>query len=150
MYRIYNRLLFCITLVLLLMTGCDTRKDYSADIEAIYQVLEVREQAVADKNLELYDGIIFSEYSDRGVKRTLVLEDIKLTFEQYPDLGLQMPRIRPDVKRNSARIMQSSFYRSEASKPEVQIQETLMFRKMEGRWYISGGIALGLAAKLKK
>lgn len=150
MHRFFSRSLFCVVFVMLSVAGCDTRKDYSADIEAIYQVLDVRQQAVSNKDLSLYESIIFSEYSEYGAKRELVLEDMKLTFERYPDIELKMPRIRPDVTRNTARIMQSSFYRSSADQPVVQIKETLMFRQIDGRWFISGGIVLGLTAKLKK
>jgi len=163
MYRITNRtdlmaaklklrLVLLITMVLLavvLLVSCDTRKDYSIDIAAIYAVLQVRQQAVANNDLKLYDSILFSDYSDAGVKRDLVLEDIKMTFDRFPVLTLQQPRIRPDVKRNSARILQSSLYESASEKKSVQLREVLMFRKNAGKWYLSGGIALGVASKMK-
>ncbi|MFV2057121.1 MAG: hypothetical protein ACC707_11685 [Thiohalomonadales bacterium] len=158
MYRITHRaylmaaqlrigLFLLITIVLLV--SCDTRKDYSVDIAAIYAVLQVRQQAVANSDLDLYDSILFSDYSDAGIRRDLVLEDIKITFDRFPVLTLQQPRIRPDVKRNSARILQSSMYQSASGKKSVQLREVLMFRKSAGKWYLSGGIALGVASKMK-
>ena len=145
MYRVLLTLLG----TLLLGTGCNTQKDYSVDIAAIYDVLQVRRQAVANKDLALYDSIIFSDYSDAGIKRELVLEDIKMTFNRLPGLNLQQPRIRPDVKRNSARVLQSSIYQIGAGEQTANIRETLMFRKIEGKWYISAGIALRVASKMK-
>jgi hypothetical protein len=149
MYRFQRGILMAMSLVLLLSVGCDTRTDHSEDIAAIYKILELRQKAVGSKDLALYESIIFSGYSSRGVKREMVLDDFKLTLQRIPELSLRMPRIRPDVKRNSARIAQSSFYRTGADKPAVQIKETLMFRKIEGHWFISEGIVLGLSSKLK-
>ena len=150
MSRFYRSISISIAIICVFLTSCSTQKDHSADILEIYQVLELRQQAVGDRDLKLFDSILFSEYSSAGVKRDLVLDDLKMSFERFPNLILKMPRIRPDVKRNTARIMQTSYYRIDAASPVVEIKETLMFRRIAGKWFISAGIALGLSTRLKK
>lgn len=146
--RPMTRVLYiCISIPLftVLFTACDTRKDYSADIEAIYHLLELRQKAVASKDLELYERIILPQYSDSGIDRNVLVQDMKLAFEKFPELSIELPRIRPDVKRSSARVMQTLVYRSGADRPAVNKQERLMFRRVDGHWFISAGIATGIA-----
>jgi len=132
-----------------MLAACNTQKDHTLDIAEIYKVLERRAQAVTNRDLKLYDSIIFTEYSSSGIHRDVVLDDLKLTFEKFPDIQLKMPRIRPDVKLQSARIMQTAYYRAGIDSPVVEIKETLMFRRVKGQWYISAGIVMGLANRLK-
>jgi len=142
-------LIFMALICGIMLTACNTQKDYTQDIAKIYKVLERRAQAVTQQDLKLYDSIIFTEYTSSGIHRDLVLDDLKLTFEKFPDIQLEMPRIRPDVKRQSARIMQSAYYRVSINSPVIEIKETLMFRRIDGVWYISGGITMGLSNRLK-
>lgn len=150
MSRFNRSFLIFIAVICVSLASCSSQKDHSEDILEIYQVLELRQQAITNKDLELYDRILFSEYSSAGVNRNLVLDDLKLSFTRFPNMSVKIPRIRPVVKLNSARIMQSSFYRTGTTSPVVEIKETLMFRRIADKWYISAGIELGLSSRLKK
>lgn len=127
----------------MVLPGCDTRKDRSVDIALIYEMLEKRKQAVAQKDIQLYQSVFLPDYSEYGISINDIVGEMQQLFSAHDSISLAYPRTRPDVKMNSARVIHTVVYKFSGQQPTISIKETLLVRKVSGDWYISGGMKMG-------
>lgn len=131
-----------LTISLLFMLGCDKR-DLEDDVADVYKVLEQRQEAIENRNLQQFDAILFSDYKDAGVTHQDVMEYMSMVFESYENITYSYQKIRPDVKMNTARVVHKIEYNFNNDEKVFRTQEIIIFRWYEGNWTISGGIKLG-------
>ncbi len=139
-----KKALFFYLLSVLVLSGCDTRKDRSVDIALIYEMLEKRKQAVAQKDIQSYQGVFLPDYNEHGISINDIVGEMQQLFSAHESISLVYPRTRPDVKMNSARVIHTVVYKFSDQQPTISIKETLLIRKVSGNWYVSGGMKTGL------
>jgi len=145
-YRSYTTIyLFIFTLLGgLLITGCESKKPSRAELNEVKQVMEKRQQAIHNKDIELYKQVIFSGYSDGGVNYDAIIADMQDKFDRYDKIEFTFQRSTVDMKMNSARMVGQVSYKGSGMDKPVYDQERTIFRKVDGKWQISAGIKVGL------
>jgi hypothetical protein len=141
-----NSIAVVITLLLgqLILVACSSQPDRSTDIAAIYQLLSLRETAIERKDIEAYKKLLFKDYSENGQGVAELVDDMRRTFANHETIDVGQPRTRPSITMNTARVIHSITFRMTGDDRSVTIYETLLLRKVEGQWAISGGIRTGL------
>ena len=74
----------------------------------------------------------------------MIVEDMETHFAQYDSMEFTFKRSRVDLTMNTARMVGMVTYKTETMDSPVANHEITMFRRVDGQWYISGGVALGL------
>jgi len=144
---VYSRWIFVFFLLLfllILVTACDTNKDRSEDIAMIYELMDKRKSAVAQQDIELYKSVFLPDYSEYGISNEDIEMEMQQLFSKHESIVLSYPRTRPNIKMNSARIIHTVLYTFSEKLPTLSFQETLLLRKSNDIWYISGGIKPGM------
>lgn len=132
-----------VVLIVLLLVGCNTRAPDERDVDAVKNVLVMREQAIETKDLDLYKSIIHKEYSESGISFDDLMLDLEILFSNEGDISYVYQKARPSITMNSARVVHMVEYHFSSGKTE-KIHEKLYLRKVNGKWVISGGMTMGL------
>jgi len=146
-FAVYSRRVFLFSLLsflLILVTACDTNQDRSEDIALIYQLLDKRKLAVAQKDIKLYQSVFLPDYDEYGISNEDIGFEMQQLFSRHESIVLSYPHTRPVIKMNSARIIHTVVYTFSEKLPKLSFQETLLLRKSNDIWYISGGIKPGM------
>ncbi|HHM04896.1 MAG TPA: hypothetical protein ENJ19_04025 [Gammaproteobacteria bacterium] len=131
-------------LLLILLAGCEKEIPVEQSIKEVSRLLEVRKQAIDNKDLDLYASIILPGYSASGIPFEAVVSDMERLFSSDEKIEFRYKRTRPSIKANSARVTQMIEYHFLPSGRSVKTRETLDLRRVDGKWYIASGIALGM------
>ncbi len=137
--------LITVLVVSMLLAACEKKPTLEEDIAAVQKVLEIRKQAIDNKDLELYKSLFMSDYADSGVRIEDLLFDMENNFARYEQIEFQYKKTRPSIKMNTSRVVHIIAYEvvSGGSKT-VRDQETLYMRRINNQWLISGGVKIGL------
>ena len=141
-----NFLLILISLVLLLVTGCDRGND-ATKVKAkalVKLVMETRQKAIQTKDIELYKQTVFPGYSDGGVNFDGLIEEMQDAFKRYESITFTYQRSAVDMDMNSARMVGQISYQATGMEKPVYAQERTIFRRVDGKWTISAGIQTGM------
>lgn len=131
-------------IVLLFIGGCDVEVPVEESIAGVDKVLEVRKQAIDNKDLALYKTILLPDYSSSGVLYETVISDIERLFSSDDKIEFIYQKAQPSIAMNSARVIHMIEYSFSPSGKSAKIRESLYLRRVNDKWYISGGITLGL------
>lgn len=127
-----------------LLSGCENEIPVEQSIAEVDKILEVRKQAIDNKDLTLYKTIILPEYSSSGVLYETVIEDIERLFDTEETIEFKYQKAQPTIAMNTARVTHMIEYRFTPSEKSDKIRETIMLRRVNGQWYLSAGITLGM------
>ncbi len=129
------------------LIGCDVEVPVEESIAGVDKVLEIRKQAIDNKDLALYKSVLLSDYSSSGVPYESVVDDIKRLFATDEKIEFIYQNAQPSIAMNSARVTHMIEYHFSPSGKSAKIRETIHLRRIDGEWFISGGITLGLGMK---
>lgn len=132
-----------VSLCVLMLSACEPRQeDRSVDKQEIRTLLQKRAEVIANKDLQGYGALIMPEYQDVSINKAMLLEEMQHAFATYKQLSLDYQKSPVAFKMNSARAVQQITYMLDGR--QVHEREILLLRKLNGQWYISGGIKTGL------
>jgi len=118
-----------------------TRKE---EFIAVKKVMVERMEAINNHDIEAYRKLFIPDYKDGGNDINMLVADMQAHFENYPDLTFSYIKNPMNYKMNTARMTQRISYNSSKLKKPIYHHESTIFRKVNGQWRISGGIAVGL------
>jgi len=123
-----------------IFSGCERAKPTKADRDEVRAVMEMRQKAIQNKDIDLYKQVIIPDYNDAGVNFKTLVEVMQANFDNNASIEFRFKRSMVDMSMNSARMVgQISYIVSGAEEP-VYDQEITIFRRVNGQWKISGGI----------
>ena len=108
------------------------------------QVMLLRKQAIESKDLEAYKKVIFIDYLDGGVTYQMLIADMKEQFRKNEKITFDYKKNPMNFKMNTARMVSMISYQTEKMDKPAFHHEKTIFRRVDGQWYISGGVALSL------
>lgn len=125
--------------------ACDRKQGPTKEeVAAIKGVMEQRAVAIKNKDLELYKTLFLSDYNDGKANYELIIEEMAANFEQYESIEFTYQRSPVDLQMNSARMVGIISYKTNTMEKPVSTQEITLFRRVNDKWYISGGASVGL------
>jgi len=134
----------CALGMLFLLSGCEVEVPVEESIAGVDKTLEIRKQAIDNKDIELYKSILLSEYSSSGVPLDSVISDVERLFSTEEQIEFIYQNAQPSIAMNTARVTHMIEYKLIPSGKSTKIRETINLRRIEDKWFISGGIILGL------
>ena len=138
--------LFLITLFLFqFLTACAPEvEDRKIVHQNLKKVMLLRKQAIETKDIEAYKKIIFIDYLDGGVNYNMLIADMQNQFENNEKIEFDYKKNPMNFKMNTARMVSMVSYKTEKMENPVFHHEKTIFRRVDGQWYISGGVAVSL------
>jgi len=134
----------CALGVLFLLSGCEVEVPVEESMAGVGKVLEIRKQAIDNKDIELYKSILLSDYSSSGIPLDSAISDIERLFSNEEQIEFIYQNAPPSIAMNTARVTHMIEYKLIPSGKSTKIRETIHLRRVEDKWFISGGIILGL------
>jgi len=134
----------CALIAFAFLNGCEVEVPVEESIAGVDKVLEIRKQAIDNKDLALYKTILLGDYSSSGVPYDSVISDIERLFSTEEKIEFTYQKAQPTIAMNSARVTHMIEYKLIPSGKTTKIRETINLRRVDNEWYISGGILLGL------
>lgn len=119
----------------------ESRKQVHADLKA---VMDKRKLAIESKDIEAYKKLFYTGYQDGGVDYDAIIEDMKHQFSNYDKIEFNYEKNPMNYKMNTARMVSMVSYKTEKMEKPVFYHEKTMFRRVDGQWYISGGVGVSL------
>jgi len=119
----------------------ESRKDVHTDLKS---VMLKRKAAIEAKDIEAYKKLFLKEYLDGGVTYQLLIEDMKNQFAAHEKITFDYKKNPMNFKFNTARMVSMVSYQTEKMEKPVFHHEKTIFRRIDGAWYISGGVAVSL------
>ena len=124
------------------LLSCGSTVSQREDIVAVKKVMAQRKQAIESHDLALYQQLLLPAYADHNTDYQTQVENIKSLFTRYHKIDLTYQLSPVEISGQSARVAGTISYKlNELDKP-IYIHETTLFRKLNGKWYISGGVSL--------
>jgi hypothetical protein len=134
-----------IAVSLLALAGCSREPDKREDdVAAVRAVMELRAQAIANKDIAAYEALFHPEYNDGRHSREEVIGSMNAAFENYDAMIFHYPKTTVELKMNTARIIQRIRYEFGEGIKDAHDHEHLMMRFSDGKWSISGGVSVGI------
>jgi len=134
----------CALSVLFFLSGCEVEVPVEESIAGVDKILELRKQAIDNKDIALYKSILLSDYSTSGVPLDSVISDIERLFSNEEQIEFIYQKAQPSIAMNTARVIHMIEYKLIPSGKSTKIRETINLRRVNDKWFISGGIILGL------
>ncbi len=135
---------FCALTALVFISGCEVEVPVEQSIAGVDKVLEIRKQAIENKDLALYKSILLPEYSSSGIPLEDVIGDLERLFSTEEQIEFIYQKAPPSIAMNSARVIHMIEYKLTPSGKSTKMRETIHLRRVNDQWFISGGIILGL------
>ena len=139
-----NFLFMLIALAMALLAACSSQVNTEQDVIEIRKVMEQRARAIVSKDIELYQSLFVVDYYDGHYRLPELIDDMRDNFQKYSKITLTFQRAPVELKMNSARVIQRLVYHAEGLDKPIHNHEKLLLRRIEGKWYISGGVQIGL------
>lgn len=138
----------CVFLVLLgmaLLSACSDKKQssYEATV-AVRKIMAERKKAIETKDINLYKSLFLPNYNDSKTTLKDQIEFMQSVFRRFKKIEFTYRKSEVNLMFNTARTMQRIYYTPDDAKKPVWDDETTMYRRVNGKWYISGGINTGL------
>jgi len=135
---------FCALTALVFISGCEVEVPVEESIAGVDKILEIRKQAIENKDIALYKSILLPEYSSSGVPLDNVIGDLERLFSTEEQIEFIYQKAPPSIAMNTARVIHMIEYKLTPSGKSKKMRETIHLRRVNGQWFISGGIILGL------
>lgn len=124
--------------------SCGQPETPAEDVVAVKKLMAARKEAIEAGDLEKYKQLFLSDYYDGANRLDGLIQDMQRVMGKHKHLQFTYQKGSIDFRRSSARMVGNVSYSSEQLDKPVYHHETTMFRKVDGKWYISGGVATGL------
>lgn len=133
--------LFCLPFLI----ACDNTEQSNREATvAVKKIMAQRKQAIESKDINLYKSLILPDYNDGKSSYQEQIEFMQSVFTRYEKIEFTYQKSMVDIKMNSARMVGQISYKPKGADKPVWNHEITLFRRVDGKWYISGGINLGL------
>ena len=143
-YTTISRLIL-LSIILLMVAGCIQGKKATREEKMeVRKIMELRQQAIQTKDIALYKQLIFPGYNDGGVNYDAIIADMQEKFDRFEKIEFTFQRSTVDMDMNSARMVGQVSYKAAGMERPVYDQEITIFRRVDGKWMISGGVRAGL------
>lgn len=130
---------------LVILGGCENTEESNREaVVNVKKVMAARKQAIENKDMELYRSLILPDYNDGKSQFKEQIEYMQSLFDRYEKIEFTYQKSPVDIKMNSARMIGKISYKPKGAEKAEWAHEITLFRRVEGKWYISGGIALGI------
>ncbi len=139
----FSQFFYALT-ALFFISGCQVEVPVEESIAGVDKILEIRKQAIENKDMALYKSILLPEYSSSGVPLDNVIGDLERLFSTEEQIEFIYQKAPPSIAMNSARVIHMIEYKLTPSGKSTKMRETIHLRRVNGQWFISGGIILGL------
>ena len=109
----------------------------------IETVLDARNSAVSESNINAYSSLLIQSYQDRGQSKTEVVSKMLQLFEQFDALEMKtFGRTIRILENGQAQCEQTYYLRAKADNKwrEFNQREQISLTKTTTGWQISGGI----------
>ncbi|MBL1259252.1 MAG: hypothetical protein COB33_001825 [Thiotrichaceae bacterium] len=134
----------CALLAVVFLSACEFEVPVEESIAGVDKILEIRKQAIDNKDMDLYKSILLPEYSSSGVPLDNVIGDLERLFSTEEQIEFIYQKAPPSIAMNTARVIHMIEYKLTPSGKSKKMRETIHLRRVNGQWFISGGIILGL------
>ena len=119
----------------------ESRKVVHSDLKAI---MDKRKLAIENKDIEAYKKLFYTGYQDGGKNYDVIIEDMKYQFSNHDKIEFNYEKNPMNFTMNTARMVSMVSYKTEKMEKPVFHHEKTMFRRVDGQWYISGGVGVSL------
>ncbi|ABQ28150.1 hypothetical protein Gura_4006 [Geotalea uraniireducens Rf4] len=126
-------------LIFMLMIGCDGQ---SADRQALHSVALQRQQALRNKDINLYLTLLSHDYLDKGQDFTAKKKELESNFALFDQIDYRSDGFTIDIKGNSADISGTYGLKVVIRGKTLKLEgkETLRLKKEFGGWKIVAGL----------
>ena len=132
-------------MTVILMSACSRDSGPTPEeVQAVKAVMEKRAVAIKNKDIEMYKDVFLKDYDDGHSNYQMIVAEMAENFKQYETIEFTYQRSPVDLKMNSARMVGKVSYKTNRMEKPVYNHERTLFRRVDGKWYISGGMATGL------
>ncbi|WP_198134498.1 nuclear transport factor 2 family protein [Geotalea uraniireducens] len=123
----------------MLMIGCDGQ---SADRQALHSVALQRQQALRNKDINLYLTLLSHDYLDKGQDFTAKKKELESNFALFDQIDYRSDGFTIDIKGNSADISGTYGLKVVIRGKTLKLEgkETLRLKKEFGGWKIVAGL----------
>jgi len=135
----------CALTAFVFLSGCEVEVPVEESMAGVDRTLEIRKQAIDNKDLELYKSILLPEYSSSGVPLDNVIGDLERIFSTEEQIEFIYQNAPASIAMNTARVTHMIEYKLTPSGKSKKMRETIHLRRVNDTWFISGGIILGLS-----
>jgi hypothetical protein len=126
------------------LTACNTGAPNPEDVIDVRKTLSQRAKAIKEKNIDAYREVFMPEYFDGNYRREDLVNEMAALFAKYESIEFIAQKAPVETKMNSARVVQRIVYEFKGGDKPVHGREILQLRRIDGKWYISGGVYTGL------
>lgn len=127
-----------------MLGGCESKKSTKAERDEVRAVMEMRQQAIRTKDIELYKQVFLPDYDNLGVTFDTLIEVMQANFDNNKTIEFTFRRSMVDMAMNSARMVGDISYKIDGMDKPIISQERTIFRRVDGKWKISGGVKVNL------
>ena len=139
------KFVFLLLLGLALLSACDDEKQTNVEATvAVRKIMAERKKAIETKDIELYKRLILPDYSDGKTTYKQQIEFIQSLFDRFKKIEFRYNKSEVNFMFNTARTTQRIYYKPDDAEKTIWDDEVTMYRRVNGKWYISGGINTGL------
>ena len=137
MLRLLSATLLCVAVAL--MTACGPSQ---VEKEAVLRVLQMREQAMNTRNINLYLMIISPAYSDKGKDRAQLQDGLEAGFKIYDSVRYQAGEQKLQIKGKQAEVTGTYRMKVVIRGKEMVLdgKEHLVLAKEPDGWKIIAGL----------
>ncbi|HFE38980.1 MAG TPA: hypothetical protein ENK06_11280 [Gammaproteobacteria bacterium] len=143
----YQTTIIALLLVVLLpfLLACSPETASRKEVhDALKAVIAKRKLAIESKDIEAYKKLFLPEYRDGGVTYKILIQDMADIFSRFEKISFTYQINPMNFKMNTARMVAMVSYKTDTMEKPVFHHEKTVFRRVNGQWYISGGVAIGL------
>ncbi len=126
-----------------LLSGCGDDESKREAIANVKKVMAMRKQAIETKDIELYKSLFLTDYDDGKSKYRQQMEYMQSVFDRFEKVEFTYQKSMVDLTMNTARMVGKISYKPSGAKI-AHDQEIAIFRRIDGKWYFSGGVKIGL------
>lgn len=137
--------MFVVFIVLPLMTACSPEVESRSQVHKdLKEVMEKRKQAIHNKDINAYKKLFLPEYMDGGVDYQTLMLEMESQFSAFETIEFDYVKNPMNFTMNTARMVSMISYKTNSMEKPVHHHEKTIFRRVNGQWLISGGVAIGL------
>lgn len=132
-------------IILPLMTACSPEIESRSEVHKdLKDIMEKRVQAIKNKDIIAYGKLFLPEYLDGGVDHQMLMEEMESQFSASETIEFSFVKNPMNYTMNTARMVSMVSYKTNNMEKPVFHHERTVFRRINGEWFICGGVAIGL------
>lgn len=128
-----------------LVTACSPEVESRSQVHKdLKEIMEKRKQAINNKDIDAYKKLFLPEYMDGGVDYQTLMLEMEGQFAAFDTIEFDFVKNPMNFTMNTARMVSMVSYKTNNMEKPVFHHERTIFRRVNGKWFISGGVAIGL------